>query len=112
MRRKALSNASSRLGAATNTSIRAHLYIALETGARRGELLALRWADIDLPFPELRIRSSSPPWRWWASGIPRWDLAWGARGSAHSDYSTTTNSNALLPAVSPGPAHRWATTTP
>ncbi len=44
------------LEVAADTSIYALLYVALETGARRGELLALRWADIDLPSREVRVR--------------------------------------------------------
>ena len=41
---------------AAGTPLHALLYIALETGARRGELLALRWADVDLSARELRVR--------------------------------------------------------
>lgn len=44
------------LAASAGTPLHALLYTALETGARRGELLALRWADIDLPGLELRVR--------------------------------------------------------
>ena len=44
------------LAAAAGTPMHALLYTALETGARRGELLALRWADVDLPGRELRVR--------------------------------------------------------
>ncbi len=32
------------------------IYLALATGLRRGELLALRWSDIDLDRRELRVR--------------------------------------------------------
>src|SRR5262245_13238994 len=32
---------------------------AIETGCRLGELLALRWADVDLEHQELRIRSGT-----------------------------------------------------
>ncbi len=55
---RVLSVAESRrlLAAAADTPLHALLYTALETGARRGELLALRWADIDLPSRELRVR--------------------------------------------------------
>ena len=44
------------LAAAAGTPMHPLLYTALETGARRGELLALRWADVDLPGRELRVR--------------------------------------------------------
>jgi integrase len=32
--------------------------VALGTGMRRGELLGLRWQDVDLTVPELRVRAS------------------------------------------------------
>ena len=32
--------------------------LALATGARRGELLALRWSDIDFDAPAIRIERS------------------------------------------------------
>lgn len=37
---------------------RALWHLALGTGARRGELLGLRWADVDLDAAEVRIRRS------------------------------------------------------
>lgn len=47
-RHRALTEVEARtlLVAAQGTSLEALLYIALETGARQGELLALRWSDI------------------------------------------------------------------
>ncbi len=46
------------LEAVSDTELHAIVYLALETGARSGELLGLRWSDIDLELRELRIRRS------------------------------------------------------
>lgn len=43
------------LRAAQGTELEALLHVALATGARQGELLGLRWADVDLDQLELRI---------------------------------------------------------
>ena len=43
------------LEAATGTPYYALLYLALATGGRQGELLALRWRDIDLDGGSLSI---------------------------------------------------------
>ena len=46
------------LDTASGTDLYALIYTALETGARSGELLALRWADVNLDTRELRVRRS------------------------------------------------------
>ena len=43
------------LEAASDTPYYTFFYLALQTGARSGELLALRWADVDLDRGTLRI---------------------------------------------------------
>jgi integrase len=47
--------AQSLLDAASNDPLDALVYLALATGARQGELLALRWADIDWDAAVMRI---------------------------------------------------------
>lgn len=51
--------ASRLLAASAGTRLHALIYIALETGARKGELLALRWADVDLNRRELWVRRTA-----------------------------------------------------
>ncbi|WP_328524350.1 tyrosine-type recombinase/integrase [Kribbella sp. NBC_00359] len=46
------------LGLMANHRLRAFYRLAAYTGARRGELLNLRWADIDWNAPAVRIRGS------------------------------------------------------
>jgi integrase len=46
------------LSAARNTDMEGFVALAFTTGARRGELLALRWEDVDLEAPQLKIRAS------------------------------------------------------
>ncbi|TDO62594.1 site-specific recombinase XerD [Kribbella sp. VKM Ac-2571] len=46
------------LQAATSHRLYAFYRLAAYTGARRGELLNLRWADVDLKAPTIRIRGS------------------------------------------------------
>lgn len=47
------------LEASRGTRLYALIYLALESGARKGELLALRWSDVDLGRRELRIRRTA-----------------------------------------------------
>ena len=53
------SSASRLLAASAGTRLHALTYIAIETGARKGELLALRWADLDLDRREFRVRRTA-----------------------------------------------------
>ncbi|MGH9110076.1 MAG: tyrosine-type recombinase/integrase [Acidimicrobiales bacterium] len=53
-----------------NEDLAAFLATAALTGARRGELCALRWPDVDLGRSELRIRQSLD----WPRGAPDWTL--------------------------------------
>ncbi|MCE3248242.1 MAG: integrase, partial [Geminicoccaceae bacterium] len=46
------------LAAAATTRLHAPIVLALATGMRRGELLALRWSDVDLPGASLRVVQS------------------------------------------------------
>ncbi len=46
------------LVAASSTRIYVSIFLALATGVRRGELLALRWSDIDLNAGALTVRRS------------------------------------------------------
>ncbi|MEV6890999.1 site-specific integrase [Kribbella sp. NPDC051137] len=46
------------LGLMANHRLRAFYRLAAYTGARRGELLNLRWADVDWKAPAVRIRGS------------------------------------------------------
>jgi integrase len=46
------------LAATTGTSIRGLVLLALATGMRRGEILAMRWADVDLEAGTLAVRST------------------------------------------------------
>ncbi len=46
------------LGAARNTELQAIIAVAIGTGLRRGELLGLRWSDIDLDARRLTVRRS------------------------------------------------------
>lgn len=43
---------------APNPSLRLHILAALQTGARRGELLGLRWADVDVKARTLTFRQT------------------------------------------------------
>ena len=46
------------LGAVKDTRLYAPVLVALTTGMRRGELLGLRWRDVDLDGAVLRVRTS------------------------------------------------------
>lgn len=46
------------LGAAKKTPYYTLFYLALFTGMRRSELLALRWSDVDLPLGQLSVNRS------------------------------------------------------
>ncbi len=46
------------LDAIEDVDLRAFALVAVQTGARLGELLALRWGDLDLPAARLSIRRS------------------------------------------------------
>jgi integrase len=46
------------LATAEGTRLYVPVFIALATGVRRGELLALRWRDVDLPAKTLRVVQS------------------------------------------------------
>ena len=46
------------LATASTTRLHAPIFVALATGMRRGELLALRWSDIDLTGNVLRVAQS------------------------------------------------------
>jgi integrase len=48
--------------AAANDRLRALWITALGTGLRQGELLALRWDDVDLDAGRLRVRYTLPMW--------------------------------------------------
>jgi integrase len=53
------------LNAEPNPYVKAALLVALLTGARRGEVLAMRWADVDLPQATWRIpdtKARRPHW--------------------------------------------------
>jgi integrase len=53
------SNGSAKLLAtASTTRLYAPIFLALATGMRRGEILALRWCDLDLPGQSLRVVQS------------------------------------------------------
>lgn len=47
------------LRASSGTHLEPLLYLALECGARKGELLALRWSDVDLPRRQFRVRRTA-----------------------------------------------------
>jgi len=47
-----------RLTAATDPDWRCMVIVAMKTGLRQGELLALRWEDVDLVAGQLRVRRS------------------------------------------------------
>lgn len=47
------------LRASAGTPLEVLLYLALECGARKGELLALRWSDLDLPRRQFRVRRTA-----------------------------------------------------
>src|SRR5205823_10129628 len=47
------------LTAAHGDPLEAFYVVALATGLRRGELLGLQWADVDLEQAELRVRKQS-----------------------------------------------------
>lgn len=64
--------------AAAEPTFRTFLWLALTTGARRGELCALKWEDIDVRKQLLRIRRSvsyTP-----ASGLVEGDVKTGSKG--------------------------------
>ena len=46
------------LATASTTRLYAPIFLAFATGLRRGELLALRWCDVDLPGRSLRVVQS------------------------------------------------------
>jgi integrase len=46
------------LGAADSTELQAAIAVAVGTGLRRGELLGLKWSDIDLDAQRLTVRRS------------------------------------------------------
>ena len=46
------------LATAATTRLYAPIFLALATGMRRGEILALRWSDVDLPGQSLRVVQS------------------------------------------------------
>jgi integrase len=46
------------LATAATTRLLAPIFLALATGMRRGEILALRWSDLDLPGQSLRVVQS------------------------------------------------------
>ena len=46
------------LATAATTRLYVPIFLALATGMRRGELLALRWSDVDLPRASLRVVQS------------------------------------------------------
>jgi integrase len=47
-----------------DTSSRTLCLLALKTGMRQGELLGLRWSDIDLKQAVVRVRRATPEARW------------------------------------------------
>jgi len=47
------------LGKATTDTYHCLFYLALQTGLRRGELLGLRWTDIDLTLAEMSVSRSA-----------------------------------------------------
>ena len=51
-------DAVSLIGAAAGTRLHAPIFLALATGLRRGELLALRWSDLDLDRGSLTVAQS------------------------------------------------------
>lgn len=53
------------LAACETDELRALVYVALQTGLRQGELLALRWQDVDLDFGRAAITRSLS----WANGM-------------------------------------------
>jgi integrase len=70
------------LEAASGSPIECAVALALSTGMRRGEILALRWSDVDMGSASLRVRRSLQPT---ASGLvfaePKTRRARGSRGS-------------------------------
>jgi integrase len=51
------------LDAATGDRLEALFVLAIHTGLRRGELLGLKWSDIDLDAGKLRVQRSLTPRR-------------------------------------------------
>lgn len=54
------------LAATADHRLHAAFHLGLVTGLRRGEVLALRWADVDLEHCQLEACSSSQ----WSAGAP------------------------------------------
>lgn len=66
------------------------------TGMRQGELLALRWRDIDWPACRVRVRRNyvhgtwgAPKTRRGSRAVPRWPTAWRSSSSATSSALRT-----------------------
>lgn len=73
---------------AAEPDFRPFLWLAATTGARRGELCALRWTDLDLRHQQLKIRRSASYTP--ASGLTIGDVKTGSKGRRDIDVDELT----------------------